>query len=303
MREAKTLSRVVKPIGEDMGEAKTAWRFITPALIFLIIISIIPTVYIVVYSLTNYVAYKPNQIDFVGLRNYFNILFRDLKFYNSLKNTIYFIGGALVIELPLGFLIAMLLENLKRGVTGFRIAFLLPMFVTPIVSAFMWKMLYNPTLGAINYFLGLFGVNSINWLGSTKAALPSLIIVDVWQWTPLAALVFLAGLQSVPQECLEAAEVDGATFVGKIRYITIPLLKNIIIILTIIRVIWLLRTFDTIYVMTDGGPASSTTTLGYYIFQHTSQWQNVGYSSALAFIMLQIVLLLCTFLSKAVKEE
>ncbi len=303
MIKAKTSLKVKNQIREDMGEAKTAWRFITPALIFLIIISIIPTAYIVGYSLTNYISYKPDHINFVGLRNYFNILFKYLKFYNSLKNTLYFMGGALVIELPLGFLIALLLENLKKGITGFRIAFLLPMFVTPIVSAFMWKMLYNPTLGAINYFLGLIGINNINWLGSTNAALPSLIIVDVWQWTPLAALVFLAGLQSVPQECLEAAEVDGATFFGKIRYVTIPLLKNIVIILTIIRIIWLLRAFDTIYVMTDGGPASSTTTLGYYIFQHTSQWQNVGYSSALAFIMLQIVLLLCTFLSKTVKDE
>ncbi|MBN2073412.1 MAG: sugar ABC transporter permease, partial [Actinobacteria bacterium] len=249
-----------------MRESKLAWNFLMPALFFLLIISLVPTLYIVGYSLTDYIAYKPGSIDFIHIKNYFDILFKDGKFYNSLKNTLFFMGGSLLVEIPLGFLIALLLDNIKRGATVFRVAFLLPMFVTPIVVSFIWKMLLNPSLGALNYFLGLLGIGNINWLGSIPGAMLSMIMVDVWQWTPLAALVFLAGLQSVPQECLEAAEVDGASFIGKTRHITIPILKNITIILIIIRIIWLLRTFDTIYVMTDGGPASSTTTLGYYIY-------------------------------------
>jgi len=173
-----------------------------------------------------------------------------------------------------------------------------PMVVTPLVTAFLFKMMYHSSLGIVNYLIGLVGIHRIVWLGTPSYALLSLVIADTWQWTPFTTLVVLAGLSSIPKEPYEAALTDGASSLQTFRYITLPLLRNTIVVALILRSIWIFREFEKIYVITSGGPENFTTTVGFYIFQVGLKWSNYGVATALAIIVLYVILALCSFYTK-----
>ncbi len=229
----------------------------------------------------------------IGWRNYEN-LFNDPLFINAFKHTITFVVVSISVEFVLGLMFALLLQldfigrNMLRGIA------LLPWMMPPVVTAFVWAWLLNGTYGIVNYGLGELGIVSkpIEWFSSTHLALPTLIFIDVWQSTPFVMLVLLAGLQNIPETLYEAARIDGAGVLRSFRFITLPLLRPAAAVALLMRTMVALRFFDAVWIITRGGPASSTEVLATYAFKKSMLGFRMGYGSAattiiflLAFVM------------------
>jgi multiple sugar transport system permease protein len=209
---------------------------------------------------------------------------------------------ALPLEMLFGMGIAWLFRNLIVGERFMRSLVLLPMMVPAVVAGIAWKMLFNYNFGPLNYFLSLFGISNISWLGDPNFARLGIIIVDLWQWTPFVFLVLYSGLQSMPAELVEAARVDGASSWAVIRYVELPILAPLIGTVLIIRLIDLLKLFDIIYMITWGGPGSATHSFSYYIYKvGLSYGWDVGYASALSIVLLIVVVFLVNLLMRVLR--
>lgn len=265
--------------------------FLSPALIVLIAVNIVPIFYTLITSLQSYHLAYPNRRSFVGLENYLSIL-QDERFWNSLKLTLLYVVGCLTVELILGFCIALLLAKQKRAVGFIRGVLLLPIFLTPIVVAFLWRLLFSPSLGLLNYFLGFLGFGPYEWIYSPEQALPSLVLIDIWQRTPELVLIIFTGLLAIPHDVIEAAWVDGASPWKLFWTIKVPLLKPILMVGILFRVIDLSKVFDVIYILTRGGPGISTETLSLYTYTMGFSFLRMGYASALGMVLFGIILVL-----------
>jgi multiple sugar transport system permease protein len=177
------------------------------------------------------------------------------------------------------------------------------MVIPPIVAGLIWRFMYDDAIGLINYIVTLIGLNRQAWLGSPVLALPAIIITDIWQWTPFLMLIVLAGLHALPEEPFEAARVDGATNWQILRFITIPMLKNVILVGFLIRIIELFRTFDTIYIMTEGGPGTATETMSIRSYLLGFRFFATGRATAFSLIMLFIIIYICSRFIKALQNE
>jgi multiple sugar transport system permease protein len=191
--------------------------------------------------------------------------------------------------LALGLAIAAYLHREFHGRGLVRTVMLLPMVSTPVAVALIWVIMFNPSLGILNYFLACIGLKPLLWLGHPRTALPSLILMDTWKWTPFMVLILHSGLQSLPITPFEAARIDGASRWQTLRYVTLPLLRPSIAVSLIFRTMDSLKTFDTIYVMTEGGPNNATEILNIYTFQTGFKYFHIGYASALAVILVLFV--------------
>jgi len=255
-----------------------------PALIALIGI-LYPFLLGVYYTFTNYMLTAPDNIEFVGLRNFINILSDD-RFWSACKITFIFSFSAVGIEIVLGLAVAMMLNHSFPGVQILRSLLIIPMMIPPIVSALMWKVILLPTdQGVLNYILSTIGINPIPWLGGSSTALISLIIIDVWIFSPFAILILLAGLQSLPREPFEAAAVDRASPWFVFRKLTLPMLMPSILLITLFRLIDSLKVFDIIYATTKGGPASATMTLHIQSYFEAIRWFKMGNGMVYLFIL------------------
>ena len=232
---------------------------------------------------------------FVGLGNYTNIL-ADSRFWNAAQVTGTFIFGTVAVQLLLGMGIALLLQRqvIARGLL--RTALLLPMMTTPVVVGLIWRFMYNPTQGILNYLLGQVGLPTPNWLGSLQTGFIAVMIADIWEWTPFMVLILLAALQTLPQEPFEAAAIDGASAWQAFLHITLPLLRPTIVVAVLIRAIDSFKTFDLVYVLTNGGPGTSTETLSFYTYKWGFKFFQMGYASALSFVMLIMVIIFANVL-------
>ncbi len=270
---------------------KNPYFYVLPATIVLASLVIFPIGYGFLLSFIrwNWAAGEYSSPTFIGIANYIKIL-SDSYFWNSLWHTLYFTVGAVTIELLLGFVCALLLNQVIRGGSIFRALFIFPLMVSDIVAALMWKMLLNPALGHVNYYLNLFGLLSFNWLGDAKIVIPAAILIDTWWQTGNITLILLAGLKSLPRDPVEMATIDGASKWQIFQYITLPLLKPVILIALIFRTIDCLRVFAIIWGTTGGGPgrASEVTQLYLYL-QGMGRLLKIGYSSALAIVFSGIV--------------
>jgi len=206
---------------------------------------------------------------------------------------------SVVLSVALGLGIALFLNRDFRFRKAARTLLLLPMLATPAAMAVVWMIMYNPTLGVMNYLLSLIGLPPQLWVNSTASVIPSLVIVEVWKWFPLPMLIILAALQSLPDSVFEAAVVDGASKWQLLRFVTFPMIKPAVITATILRTIDSLKAFDMIYVMTQGGPDIASETLEIYTFKTAFAYFEVGYSSALAIILTTGILIVSWVLSKA----
>ena len=249
----------------------------TPATLALIGI-LYPFAIAVYYSFTNYRIIKPDY-EFIGLRNYVN-MFSSSAFWNALGNTLLFAAVALVVELTLGFLIALLLSRQMRGVRLMRTLLLLPLMLPPVVSGMMWKTMLASNSGPINY---LFGFGDFAWLSTPWAARFSIMFIEIWSSTPFVALVLLSGMQSLPREPFEAAEVDGARYLFIMRRLVLPMLKPFILIVLLFRVVDVIKLFDIIFATTGGGPMNVTTTIPIMVYKEVFQFYNLG--SAIAKVL------------------
>ncbi|MDZ7260525.1 MAG: sugar ABC transporter permease [candidate division KSB1 bacterium] len=228
---------------------------------------------------------------FVGLKNYATLL-KDELFWKYLWNSVYYTGVTVPLIIISGFFLAYLLNQKIRGVVFFRTIYFLPSVTLIVAVAVIWSWLYNADFGLFNYLLGKIGISGPNWLQSRTWAMPAIIIMGIWKGAGYSMLIFLAGLQSIPQEYYEAAEIDGAGWWQRIRHITIPLISPTTFFILVTATIGAIQGFDQFYVMTRGGPAGATTTLVYYIFQNAFEWFNMGYAATAAAILFIIILII-----------
>jgi multiple sugar transport system permease protein len=267
-----------------------------PTVIVLFVLTIYPTVYSFTLSLNEWnMSNRLATWTFVGLGNYTNIL-ADSRFWNAAQVTGTFIFGTVAVQLLLGMGIALLLQRqvIARGLL--RTALLLPMMTTPVVVGLIWRFMYNPTQGILNYLLGQVGLPTPNWLGSLQTGFIAVMIADIWEWTPFMVLILLAALQTLPQEPFEAAAIDGASAWQAFLHITLPLLRPTIVVAVLIRAIDSFKTFDLVYVLTNGGPGTSTETLSFYTYKWGFKFFQMGYASALSFVMLIMVIIFANVL-------
>lgn len=277
--------------------------YIAPAFIVLIIILVYPLGYALWLSVHQWLLRSFKQgIPFIGLDNYIQ-LFSNPDFLNSIKITFTFVFLAVGIEFILGIGLALLLNQELKGRGLFRSMILLPMMCTNVVIGLMWRLLLNYHYGLMNYYLGQIGIGPIEWLSSPKVAMASVVMVDVWNTTSFVALMLLAGLQSLPDEPFEAAKIDGASGVQSFYYLTLPLLKPVILVALLWRFIDTFRIFDVIYLLTSGGPARVTETVSIYIYRYGFQSFNLGVAAASSFIMLLIMLVIAGMLTRAIRQQ
>lgn len=264
--------------------------FTLPAAVVVFVLMVFPVFYTVYMSLHSWFASSLTAPEFIGLQNFKRAFTQDERFRNAIWLTLYFTALATALQLILGVSLALLLNRPFRGKGFFRSIFLLPMVATPVAIALVWMMMYNPTLGVMNYLVGLVGLGPYKWVSDVRFVIPALAVVDTWEWTPLITLITLAGLATLPLEPYESALIDGATPAQMFWRITLPLLRPTIMVALLFRSIDCLKTFDIIYVMTAGGPGFASETLNVYTFQVGLFYFHIGYASSLLVILFALVL-------------
>jgi len=269
----------------------TPIALLMPSLILIAAFVVYPLVNAVSLSLRSMLLYRPYvHPPFVGLENYVRLL-RDPDFWNALRNTVVFTAIVVPVELLLGFVVAMALnsERLDLGKSLIRTLLLVPMMFTPVVVGILWRMLYDSEYGLINFLLRVVGASARNWLGSPSTALASVIFADIWQNAPFAMLIFLAGLQSLPREPFEAAQIDGASGIQTLLHLTIPMLKPVLLVVLSIRTIDAFRVFDKVFVLTMGGPGVSSETIALYAYRIAFRAFDIGYGATICVIICVIL--------------
>jgi multiple sugar transport system permease protein len=262
--------------------------FVGPAVVFLGLVLVYPIAYSIwtslhIYNLAELYLGEP----FVGLQNYAQAL-SDPYFYHGILVSIIITLGNLLIELPLGFLLALAINRRFRGASFFRVLFTLPVLLTPVAVALTWRFMFQYT-GIWNYLLSLIHLGPLDW-SSTTLGLLQIIIVVAWENTAFAFIVFLAGLQTMPSEIVDAAQTDGAGSLQLLRRITLPMMRPFIFLVLLIRLMDLLRLFDEGFILTGGGPARSTETLSMLNYTNMFTFGDIGYGSALSTLQLLIIL-------------
>lgn len=266
------------------------WLFILPATLFVLLMMIFPILYTVRLSFFDWSMSALQEPVWVGLNNYTHLITQDPRFTDALVRTFGFTIGAVTLELVLGMAVALLLNGSFPGQNVIKTLVLLPMVATPVAMGMAWLLIFEPTIGAGNAFLRTLGLPPQPWLADSAQALPALVLVDVWQWTPMVALILLAGLATLNSEPLEAAIVDGASPWQRFWHVTVPMLTPTIVVAVLLRTIDALKTFDIIYTMTQGGPGFATETLNIYSYVQGFQYFQLGYASSLLVIFFAIVL-------------
>lgn len=233
--------------------------------------------------------------EFVGFANYTK-LFTDERFGLAMLRTLYYTALSVIFPLILG-LAAALIFNQKFPLRGLaRTIFILPMMATPVAVALVWTMMFHPQLGVLNWLLQQVGIPPSMWVYHADSVIPTLVLVEVWHWTPLVMLLLLGGLAALPIDPYEAAKIDGATPFQVFRYITLPLLAPYLVVALIIRTIDALKAFDTIYVITQGGPGSASETINIYLYLQAFAFYNMGYASAVVVVFFALILTLAALL-------
>lgn len=274
--------------------ARAAWLFLAPALILIGFFFFLPAAAALVLSLTDFDIYALGDLGnarWVGFSNYIRLLDHPL-FWTALKNTFYFaLGcGPLTVLVALG---AALLVNapLTRFRTFFRTAYFIPFVTTLVAVAIVWRYLYHPTYGLLNYTLGFFGIDPINWLGDPTWAMPAIIFMAVWKNFGYYMLIFIAGLQGIPRELYEAAELDGASAWNRFINVTLPQLAPTMVFVGVVTMIGYFQLFAEPYVMTQGGPLKATTSLVLLMYEEGFRWWRMGFAAGIAFVLFLIILL------------
>jgi multiple sugar transport system permease protein len=265
------------------------WIYTLPAVLFVLLMMLFPIIYTVRISFFEWSMSATTPPKWVGLSNYLALL-QDNRFWHAVGSTFYFTIAALAAEVVLGVAIAVLLSRNFRGKNLVKTVFLLPMVATPVAMGLVWMLIYEPSIGIANIMLKSLGLKPLLWLASPNQVIPSLILVDVWEWTPMIALIVMAGIATLPSDPYEAADVDGASAWTKFTAITLPLLRPTIIVAAMLRLIDVLKTFDIIYATTQGGPNFASETLNLYGYVLGFQYFKLGMASSLLVIFFALVM-------------
>lgn len=271
-------------------EALTGWLFVSPALIGFGIFTFGSIIYSFYLSLTNYNLLSAPK--WVGFANYIKAFTDDKYFYQYFGNTFYFVIALVPLVLVISLLLALLINKKTGKLTNvYRAALFLPSITSTVAVSMVWIWIFNPNMGILNNLLTALGFRTVpQWLASTEWSKPALVIMRVWQMSGYYMLMFLAGLQTIPESLYEAADMDGASRWQRFTRITVPMLSNTIFVVTILLVIEAFNMFESIYVMTDGGPLGSTSTIMYYIYEQGFTNYNMGYASSLAWIFFAVIM-------------
>lgn len=267
------------------------WAFVLllPNIVCFLIFMLFPVVASFLLSFTAWDLLTPMR--WIGTANYME-LFRDETFIKVFWNTIYFSAVSVPLGIVISLFLAIALDQNIAGKKLYRAAYFLPVISSMVAVAVVWQWIYNPEYGALNYFLGLFHIQGPNWLTSTVWAMPAIIITSVWKGLGFNMLIFLAGLQSISDSYYEAADIDGARWIDKFWYITVPLLSPTTFFVTVMAFIHSFQVFDSVYLMTEGGPARSTSVIVHYLYENAFQYFRMGYASAMAYVLFFIVLVI-----------
>lgn len=276
-----------------MRSSRAGWWFVSPALLALALTFVVPVAAALALSFTDFDIYGVASLDnvrFVGLDNYRRLVDTPV-FWTAFSNTCYFVfvGAPLSIAVSLG---AALLLNAKlaRARGAFRTALFSPVVTTVVAVALIWRYLFHTRYGLLNEALGAIGIGPIDWLGDPAWSMPTMILFAVWKNFGYNMIIFVAGLQTIPADLYEAARIDGASRVQQLRYVTLPSLAPTMLLVTILTMVGYFQLFAEPYVMTRGGPAQSTTSVLYFMFEEGFKWWNLGFASAVAFVLFAIML-------------
>jgi multiple sugar transport system permease protein len=292
------------PSSAEQGTA--AWLFLAPALILIGGFFFLPVAASLLLSFTDFDIYAiadPANVRLVGLRNYSELVASPM-FWTALKNTLYFVvvGGPLTVAVSLG---AALLVNarLVRFKSFFRTLYFAPFVTTLVAVAIVWRYLYHPEYGLFNYALGVLGIGPVDWLGDPRWAMPAIILLAVWKNFGYHMLIFIAGLQAIPEELYEAAYLDGAGPWRRFRHVTLPMLGPTLAFVGLITMIGFFQLFAEPYVMTQGGPLRSTTSLVLLMYEEGFRWWRMGYAAAVAFVLFLVIFAVMLIQRRVRREE
>jgi multiple sugar transport system permease protein len=286
-------------VGEDrLGR----WATLAPGFLLMLALSVLPLVNLLSTSFYT-VTWSGGQATFVpaGLANY-AALAGDTLFRAGLINTAVFAVGAVGGQMLLGFMLAFVCSRVTRGRVVYRAVFILPILIPGIVVGAIWKLLLNFDFGLVNQVTGLMGLDPMNWLGAKQTALASVIFVDIWHWTPFCFLLFLAGLESLPQDVYEAAKIDGATVWQELAYVTIPMMWPTIMVTFAFRLVLAFKVFDEVYLLTGGGPGTSTEVVSFTLYQRFFREDKTGYGAAMSTSIIFLICILLIFALSARKR-
>jgi multiple sugar transport system permease protein len=288
--EAATVARAAPKKGSKPGRfAPNYWPFVVPALIVIAAVIVFPWVFTLWMSVNRWTLGQAQV--FAGIDNYVRLA-GDMRFWESLWHTVLYTSLSVLAPLFLGTLAALIFDA-QFPLRGFlRGIFVMPMMATPVAIALVWTMMFHPQLGVLNYLLSFIGIGPQEWIYNQSSVIPSLVMVETWQWTPLVMLIVLGGLAAVPREPYESAEIDGANVWQKFRYLTLPMIAPFLMTAVIIRSIDAVKSFDIIYAMTQGGPGTASETINIYLYNTAFSYYDIGYGSAMAVVFFILIVLL-----------
>lgn len=263
------------------------WPFVIPALVIVGAVIIFPWAFTLWMSLNEW--HLGGEKSFVGFANFIRLA-GDARFWQSMSHTVLYTVLSVVAPLFLGTIAALVFDS-KLPMRGLlRGIFVMPMMATPVAVALVWTMMYHPQLGVLNYLLSFVGIGPQEWIFNQNTVIPSLVLVETWQWTPLVMLIVLGGLAAMPRDPFESAEIDGANGWQKFRYITLPMILPFMMVAVIIRSIDALKSFDIIFAMTQGGPGTASETINIYLYNVAFAYYDIGYASAIAVIFFIVII-------------
>jgi multiple sugar transport system permease protein len=294
-------SRVEAEARWSGGIWNTWLPFILPPIAIIVLIVVLPTVQLIANSFYRW-SLLSGMKRFDGVGQYAEVL-TDTLFTGSLLRTLVYTIAVVLLELVVGMAVALLFSREFSGMRLVRTLFLTPMLMVPIMVGLLWSLMYQPSIGIVNFVLSLCGIEPVNWLSSSALALPAIGIAEIWQWTPFVAVVFVAALQGLPPSVIAAARLDGASRWQRLLTIELPMMRNVIAIVFLLRFIDVFKTFGLIYIMTRGGPGRSTMVAGFYPWEVGFSQLLMGKASAAAFIIMNLISVMTIVLLRFVFRE
>lgn len=285
----------------DRRDARFGYALAAPSLTVLFLIILFPVLSALYTSLHEYTLIAPNFDTFTGLEN-FQLALADAEFRHSAWLTIKFVIGVVILEFLIGFAVALMLNKVERFKPIYYAILLCPLLMNPVIVGLIWRMFLHPNLGIVNYLLSTIHLGPVNWLGDTKIAIWTVIMVDIWHQVSFMIVLLLAGLASLPKEPYEAARVDGANAFQCFIHITLPMMRTVIIVTLLIRLIFAVKTYDLIYIMTRGGPGVATDLVSYFVYRTAFVSLNIGEASAMSIILLTAILGLTAYLYRYMRS-
>lgn len=283
------------------GDLYSALLFLSPTLVIFSAFILFPVIFSFYLSFQKWNMFS-GSTTFVGLENYIR-MFNSEEFWSVLKNTAVYTLGTIPLNMGFSLLVAYVLHKKIYGKKLLRTLFFAPVVISPVAAAVIWRWLYDPNFGLINYFIGIFGFDPVNWLNDPTAAMFALIVMGVWKTFGINMVLFAAGLEAIPEQYYEAAEIDGAGQWAKFKSITIPLLAPTTFFIMVMSMISSFQVFDIVYVLTSGGPLGATKVMVFYVYEHAFKYFEMGYASAAAYVLFAILFVLTLLQVRYMKNK